>query len=211
MIFVESCNLLKTPSEKIARIISTLFVPPSFALIIFTYFSFSLEQAPVNTAVLILATLIFGFGLHIWLFFLFKKKGLIIDLDASIKEERTFPFLIATGFYLAGLLFLIWFQINIISIAFWFCYISNTIIVVLVNKYWKISIHAIGASGAAAALFIVLGPFALLALILTLLVGWSRVKLKCHTPMQVIAGTIFGFCSTYLQIHFIVNWFSHAG
>ncbi len=208
---IESPELLKTPSEKFARIISTLFVPPSFALIIFTFLSFHLEETFLNTCVLILVTLIFGFGLHIWLFLHFKKKGFIVDLDASIKEERTFPFLIATGFYLTGLLILIYFQINIISIAFWFCYISNTIIVVLVNRYWKISIHAIGASGAAAALFIVLGPFALLVLILVLLVGWSRVKLRCHTPMQVIAGIVFGFCSTYLQIHFIVNWFSHAG
>ncbi len=186
-------------------------MPPSFAVIIFTFLSLHLEQTLENKILLILITLIFGFGLHIWLFLYFKRKGLIVDLDASIKEERTFPFLIAAGFYLAGLFFLILFRINIISTAFWFCYISNTIIVVLVNKYWKISIHAIGASGAAAVLFIVLGPLALLVLLLVFLVGWSRVKLKCHTPMQVIAGTVFGFCSTYLQIHFIVNWFSHAG
>ncbi len=197
----------KTPAEKFARIISTLFVPPAFALIIFTFFAFHLEQTTADKVILILVTLVFGFGLHIWLFVHFRKKGLIVDLDASIKEERTFPFLIATGFYISGLIFLIWLQINIISIAFWFCYISNTIIVVLINKYWKISIHAIGASGAAAALFIVLGPVSLPVFAVVLLVGWSRIKLRCHTPMQVIAGIILGFCSTYLQIHFIVKLF----
>lgn len=201
----------KTRGEKLARIISTLFVPPSFALIIFIYFSFKLENSALSRIIEIIVTLIFGFALQVILFIYLRNKGKIVDLDASIKEERTYPFLIATGIYFIGLLFLISFEINIISIAFWFCYISNTIIVVLVNKYWKISIHAIGASGGAAALYIVLGPAALLVFIIVLLVGWSRVKLNCHTPMQVIAGTIFGFCSTYLQIHYIVNWFSHAG
>jgi len=201
----------KITAEKFARIISTLFVPPSFALIIFTFLSYKLERTILNEIILIIVTVVFGFTLHVILFVYLRNKGKLVDLDATIKEERTFPFLIATGFYLIGILFLISYEINIISIAFWFCYISNTIIVVLVNKYWKISIHAIGASGGAAALFYVVGTAALPVIILVVLVMWSRVKLKCHTPMQVIAGTVFGFCSTYLQIHYIVNWFSHAG
>jgi membrane-associated phospholipid phosphatase len=32
------------------------------------------------------------------------------------------------------------------------------------------------------------------------LVGWSRIKLKCHTITEVIAGAIFGFVSVYLQL-----------
>ena len=69
---------------------------------------------------------VFGFIAPISLFLILRKKGKLADQDASIKEERTFPFLIAILFYLIGLILMIKFELNIISIAFWFCYISNT-------------------------------------------------------------------------------------
>ena len=39
----------------------------------------------------ILIALIFGFILPITLFLILRKKGKLVDQDASIKEERTFP------------------------------------------------------------------------------------------------------------------------
>jgi len=35
----------------------------------------------------------------------------------------------------------------------------------------------------------------LTALIAALLMGWSRVKLGCHTPMQALAGALFGLAA----------------
>jgi len=78
--------------------------------------------------------LVFGFIAPIVLFLILRKKGKLVDQDASIKEERTFPFIVAIIFYLIGLLLMIKYQLNIISIAFWFCYISNTIITIIINK-----------------------------------------------------------------------------
>ena len=198
----------KNLSDKIARIISTLFVPPSFTIIIFTFFAFNLENVLSKKIITILVALIFGFFLQIILFISFRKKGKLVNLDATIKEERTIPFLISVVFYVVGILILIFAEINILSIAFWFCYISNTIIVILINKYWKISVHSTGASGALAALIFVTGPIGLLLGLLVFLVGWSRIRLKCHNFLQVAAGTIFGFFSTYLQILLILKWFS---
>ncbi len=198
----------KNLSDKVARIISTLFVPPTFTIIIFTFFAFNLENVLSKKIITILVALIFGFSLQIILFLTFRKKGKLVNLDATIKEERTVPFLISVVFYVIGILILIAAKINILSIAFWFCYISNTIIVILINKYWKISVHSTGASGALAALIFVTGPIGLLLGLLVFLVGWSRIKLKCHNFLQVAAGTIFGFFSTYLQILLILKWFS---
>jgi membrane-associated phospholipid phosphatase len=197
-------------SQKFARFISTLFVPPSFTIFIFIYFAVRFETDLSKKIVLLLVTLIFGFILHIALFLYFKKKGRLVDMDASIKEERTIPFLISAVFYLLGLCILIAFKINIISIAFWFCYISNVFIVVLINKFWKISVHSIGAFGSLASLFFAAGPVALLFFFIPLLVGWSRVKLKFHTLAQVTAGAVFGFCSVYLQMYLIIKWFGYA-
>lgn len=199
---------MKTNSDKIARIISTLFVPPSFTIIVFTLFAFVLETDTLKKNVTILVALTFGFCAQIVLFLILRKRGKLIDLDASVKEERTIPFLISVGFYLIGLIILILFHVSIISIAFWFCYISNTLITIVINKYWKISAHAMGASGPLAAVTYIFGPVAMFFSIVVALVGWSRIHLKVHDIFQVLVGILFAFTSTYLQILFVVKLFS---
>ena len=78
-------------NNKLARVISTIFVPPSFTIIVFTLFAFILETESIKITITILVAFIFGFTAQIILFLFFRKKGKIIDLDASVKEERTTP------------------------------------------------------------------------------------------------------------------------
>jgi len=194
-------------TDKLARIISTLFVPPSFTIIVFTLFAFIHETESLKKVITILVAFLFGFIAQIILFVVLRRQGKIVDLDASKKEERNTPFLISVGFYLIGISILIIFHVNIISIAFWFCYISNTLVTIFINKHWKISAHAMGAAGPLAALTYVFGPIALLFAIIVFLVGWSRIQLKVHNLAQVMAGVILAFVSTYLQIYLIVRFF----
>ncbi len=199
---------MQNRKAKLARIVSTIFVPPSFTIIIFTLFAFHLETEPAQRYITIFVALIFGFISPIVLFLYYRNKGKIIDLDASIKEERTVPMSISVIFFIVGLLILIAFKINIVSIAFWFCYISNTLIAIIINKNWKISAHTMGAAGSLAALFFLFGPVTLVFLVIVVLVGWSRIQLECHSFGQVMAGGIFAFISTYIQIYLIVSYFS---
>lgn len=200
-------NLLS--SHKLARIISTLFVPPSFTIIIFTIFAFSLESEPSKQLITILNALVFGFIAPIALFLILRKKGKLADQDASIKEERTIPFLIAIIFYLIGLWVLIKYDLNIISIAFWFCYISNTIITIFINKFWKISAHSMGVAGPFSAIVFAFGSVGIILLPIVILVGWARVELKCHTLTQVVAGILLASFSVYIQMSLIVKYFSN--
>ncbi|HSP87197.1 MAG TPA: phosphatase PAP2 family protein [Ignavibacteriaceae bacterium] len=189
----------------LARIISILFVPPSFTIIVFTYFAFLFENKEDKRFILILITLTFGFLFHIVVFFYLRSKGKLTDSEASIKEERTFPYIISTIIYLAGFVILLFFQINIISTALWFCYISNTVLIMLINKYWKISAHTMGASGPLASLFFAIGWQAILFFPLRLIIGWARIHRKMHTLSQVVAGALIGFSSTFLQMYIIIN------
>ena len=199
--------MTKDLKNKLARFISTLFVPPSFTIIVFTIFAFVLESDPPKKIVTMLVAFLFGLAAQIVLFVIFRRRGKIVDLDASVKEERTIPFLISVGFYLVGLVILIIFKIHIISIAFWFCYISNTLVTIFINKHWKISAHAMGAAGPLAAVTYVFGPVALIFTLLVLIIGWSRIQLKVHNLSQVTAGILLAFVSTYLQVFLIVKWF----
>jgi len=100
-----------------ARVISTLLVPPSFTLLLFVLFAFTIENTIDKGIALIAVTFIFAFTLPILLFIYRRKQGKIVDIDATVKEERTFPFLIAILFYVVGFFILIKAQVNIISIA----------------------------------------------------------------------------------------------
>jgi len=191
--------------QKLARIISTLFVPPSFTIIVYFIFALSVEQTLKKSLIVFLVALVFGFLAPITMFVIMRRKKMISDNDAMIKDQRTLPYFIAIVFYTIGLIILILSKVSIISIAFWFCYISNTIITILINKYWKISAHSMGASGAAAALFFVFGWSSFAAMIVAILVGWSRIELKCHTLQQVIAGIVLAFVSVYVQMKFITG------
>jgi membrane-associated phospholipid phosphatase len=189
----------------LARIISILFVPPSFTILVFIYFAFLFESKDDKRLILILTTLTFGFFFHIIVFFYLRSKGKLTDSEASIKEERTLPYIISTIIYLAGFVILLFFQINIISTALWFCYISNTVLIMLINKYWKISAHTMGASGPLASLFFAIGWQTILFFPLILLIGWARIHRKMHTLSQVVAGALVGFSSTFLQMYIIIN------
>jgi len=167
-----------------------------------------LETEPLQRYITIFVAVIFGFISPIVLFLYYRNKGKIIDLDASIKEERTIPMSISVVFFIVGLSILIASKINIVSIAFWFCYISNTLMAIIINKNWKISAHTMGAAGPLAAVTFLFGPITLMFLVIVVLVGWSRIQLKCHNFSQVMAGGIFAFISTYLQIYLIVSYFS---
>jgi hypothetical protein len=191
----------------LARIVSILFVPPSFTLLLFSYFAFVYESELTKRIILLIVTFTFGFAFHVILFFYLKKKGKLVDYDASIKEERTFPYLISTLIYICGLSILLLYEINIISTAFWFCYISNTILIMIINKSWKMSAHTMGASGPLAALCFASGWQSLLFLPLVILIGWSRLQRKVHTIAQVTAGVLVGFISTYIQMYIIVKLF----
>lgn len=194
--------------NRFARVISTLLVPPSFTLIIFIIFALHLETELIKVIVTVLVSAVLGFAAPIILFLSFRKKDLIVDLDASLKEERTIPMSISLSFFIVGLIILIIFEVNIISIAFWFCYISNTLLTILINKRWKISVHTMGAAGSVAAMLFVFGPVALLLIVFPVLIGWSRIQLKCHTFAEVLGGGILAFISTLIQMIIITKMFA---
>lgn len=62
----------------------------------------------------------------------------------------------------------------------------------ITNYFDKVSIHT-GSVAAAAAIYTVISPHTAAFLSFSsILVGWSRVELKCHTRIQVIQGAVLG-------------------
>lgn len=76
---------------------------------------------------------------------------------------------------------------------------------IIINRFWKISFHS-SISTICAALFI---PFSLLFVCMFtafgIIAGCSRLPLKLHTPAQVLAGWLYGFCVTSILVILLIK------
>ncbi len=197
---------MKSKSYLTARIISNIFVPPTITLISFIILGVAFEATPVMKISVAFSGLFFGLLIPIIFFLLLMKRGKIADVDATIKEERGGPFLFGVLLCTLAMLLLIYLDANINSILLWGTYAVNTLLLILINKFWKISAHAIGVSLPMGAMTFIWGSRGLLLLPLLIAVGWSRLRLGVHDIYQVTAGSLFGFCLTYLQYYFLINY-----
>jgi membrane-associated phospholipid phosphatase len=190
-------NLTKT-----AKYISYLFIPPVMNLLIFIIYSIIIEDTP-NTYYGILVALIFGLMLPLFAIFYFRRKGIISNNDATIKEERNIPYIYAIIFSLAGLLVsaIVGLHQNIVML--WMIYLITSIIIININKIWKISAHTMGASIPVGAIYFI-GETQLLiiSVFILSLVFLARLQLKVHTFMQVLAGSITGFSVSYVLLKY---------
>ena len=81
-------------------------------------------------------------------------------------------------------------------------FITNTH-AVNINKYWKISAHAMGAAMPLGALVLNFDIYLVISsAIILFLVGFSRIYLKVHTVLQVFVGTLVGFVVSFALINY---------
>jgi membrane-associated phospholipid phosphatase len=123
-----------------------------------------------------------------------------IPYDIPEKGDRTWLLLMVIGSYGLGALAFFLLQAPWLLTGLMICYCSNTIIVLVINLWWKISVHTMGIAGPMAAVIFAVGLPGLLFLGLLLPVAWSRVYLRRHTLYQVIAGAVLGFVLTGIQL-----------
>ncbi|MFE5242333.1 MULTISPECIES: hypothetical protein [unclassified Streptomyces] len=66
------------------------------------------------------------------------------------------------------------------------------LVLMVITFLWKVSVHSAVAAGALAVLASLYGPWWALSAPLVALIGWSRVRLRCHTVAQVAVGACVG-------------------
>lgn len=81
--------------------------------------------------------------------------------------------------------------------------LAAAVVCLLITLVWKISMHMAVAGCAAALLPTVVGPAALLVWPALLGVGWSRVRLRDHTPAQTVAGALVGAAASGAAFAFL--------
>lgn len=186
---------------KIARIFSTIFIPPVNLLILFYYLSAQFETDNLKSMVVFASALFFGFLLPVSFFFFLRRKNKIVDNDATNKSERNVPYLFGIITSVFALVILIFFGTSKITIVSWGIYSTTTLALLVINRYWKISAHALGAAVPAAIILYFNISYLPEVFIILVIVSWSRIELKCHTIPQVLAGTLLGIFISLITLY----------
>ena len=177
-------------SHKFASLVSKIVSPPTVAIV--ATVSFSL-WSPIGLGLLQPSwSILICFSLFAFLPFLpvlyFYRKH-VVDLDISRREMRT-PFFVlaATLYFIAAVIFLVTNTAIMFLLAVSYAFV--TIILLIVNRVWKVSVHSAGVTGPIFALIFVFGFMVLPLSLLIVLVSWSRIKLKKHTFTQTFVGSL---------------------
>ena len=85
-----------------------------------------------------------------------------------------------------------------VSTTLMLCYVLCTGLIILISRYWKISIHSTGLMGPTIALAYAYGPVFLLILLFLPIIAYGRYVLRKHTPAQLVGGACFGTVVTLL-------------
>jgi membrane-associated phospholipid phosphatase len=177
-------------SNHLANFISIFVAPPTIAIVATVSFSLwspiglGLLSAPFS---ILLCFFCFAFVPFLSILYFYRKN--IVDLYVSKRKARTPFFLIAIASYsFAAIIFL--FTNTKIMFLLALGYILVSIILMVVNLFWKVSVHCAGVTGPIFSLIFVFGINAIPLSLIVGLVGWSRIKLKNHTFTQTLVGTL---------------------
>jgi membrane-associated phospholipid phosphatase len=118
-------------------------------------------------------------------------QGQVSDLDVTRREERHRPFIVAVCGAAAawGGLYAMAAPSLLVQFAAAHTIVMGTVLAV--TLYWKISVHAAGATGVSTLVVALVGAPTVVFLPV-LLVAWSRLYLGRHTLSQVVAGGLLG-------------------
>ncbi len=181
-----------------ARLISNILAPAPISLPLIVLVALYHARNVLLALFYALVTLFFlSIGPFIYIL-IALRMGKISDVDVSRRTERAGPFLFGISSVLAGWLVLIISQgprnlqtLLIITAV-------SGILMMVTTLWWKISIHASSLGGAATMLTAFYGAIMLPAFLLLILVSWSRVVLRRHTVLQVVAGSLVSIALTLL-------------
>jgi membrane-associated phospholipid phosphatase len=200
--------------NKISRLVSEIFNPLINPIVTFLLLA---TVAPEQRSPEIVFHWVFYWGVAIVfssaLIFAYisylKQIRVIESTDLLIREQRISPLTFAILSYAVGFGILTLMHAPWLMRGLMFCYATNTMLVLLITRRWRISIHTTAIGGPLVALTYQFGWGILPLYILIPIVGISRVKLHRHTALQVIAGGGLGVAISIVQIYYFW-YYSHS-
>ena len=188
----------------------TPFYLPTLGLVVLFMFSY-MSQMPWSykfqlLAMVYLLTVVIP---SVLIHFYRRHQGWSL-IDMGQKERRVVPYVISILCYFAcaywmDYLHIPHFMSNIVTAALFI-----QIVCALINVWWKISAHMAAIGGVAGALFVFAEVFGFnpvwwhcLVFVVAGILGTSRMILRQHTLLQVVAGFLVGIVCAIIGIVFL--------
>jgi len=200
---------------RIARIVSYALHPllmPTLAYVLMLNFdAFYSFLIPVNVKLLLIGMIFFTtFVLPATMNYFLLQKGIIRSFQMETREERLFPFMITAIFFYLSAYLVRSFHLPGLFYLFSLCSTMLVVISLFINFALKTSIHMTGIGGLTGT-FLALSfkwvtDFRLLIIVLFLLagiIGWSRLRLKAHRPLEIYIGYGTGFLLMFLIFYLL--------
>ncbi len=200
---------------KFAKAISFIFHPLlittySFIILFSLHTFFSLVIPPLAKWMILGIVFVITFLFPALLILVLWKRGLISELNMNKREDRIIPFIMTAIFFSLAYYLLKQLHISPIYNYFMIGTTFSIIIALIINYFWKISIHMIAMGGMLGAflalsfvLIINIPMLIILIIFISGLVGFARLKLNVHSPAQVYIGFLTGMTIMFLLFIFI--------
>ncbi|RLG84412.1 MAG: hypothetical protein DRO40_01315 [Thermoprotei archaeon] len=181
-----------TPSFYLKEIISIVFAAPFIALYILLILSFQTiiekEDLLIGSVFLTIIPLITSVGFSIY-------YG--VEWDYRQREKRMIPLALINLPYIV--LCILWMNRGFPEIFLSFSYLMNGLVSLIITRWYKISIHIIGIAGPSTYLLLINQyGYAILFYMISIIVAFSRIKLKRHSMDQVISGYLVSITTTVI-------------
>ena len=177
---------------RVARLVGELLSPPPILVVLALVVAWASSPTPAMAVVWGAIAAAFASVLPYALILRGVRRGQLSDTNISLREQRIRFGVVAITSILTGLAVLAAFDAPAEMVALQASIAVGVACGWVVTLWWKISVHAAIAAGAATVLVLVFGPALLVVWPLVALIAWSRVQVGDHTPAQVLAGVALG-------------------
>ena len=185
--------------EKIVSILfHPVFVPTITVFLVVKIYS-NIIILENQAGIILIGTCVFSLILPLLSVFILLLTKKIDSIEIPKKEERFLPVLFASIWMILGFYFMKEiFSYAPIMKSIYLGAIYVMLIALLITKKWKISLHMLAIGGATGVLIMLEFLFGqnLMLLLITILIsgilGYSRLSLKAHSLNQIYAGFIVG-------------------
>ena len=177
---------------RVARLVGELLSPPP--ILVAVALAVAWVSSPTRAMAVVWGTIaaLFASVLPYALILRGVRRGRLSDRNISLRKQR----IRLGGVAIASILFGLAVLAALDAPAEMVALLASIAVGVaggwVVTLWWKISVHAAIAAGAATVLTLVFGPALLAVWPLVALIAWSRVQVGDHTPAQVLAGVALG-------------------
>jgi len=189
--------------EKAARTLSIVLSPQALAILAFA--GVSAASCPEAVAWAVPLTASVYAGLPAVLVAVEERRSGSKDHEFSL-DQRASVMARCVPAYALGSLLMLALGLPTPMWGLGLMYAANTTLNLAVNRFWRMSVHAFSAAGALSLLTLFYWPEPALAGAAILpAVFWARLRLRAHTPGQLLGGAILGALISWMEMRVILS------